>query len=124
MRTPSIYRVLAERLKRWEGSFRNYVRRLCREDIVIEVYLVGSRARGNSLPYSDYDVVAIVPDNVDKLDAVVELRKLRSEPFPLDLVVLNLSDTRDPIFKRMLEEGVKLCSKSHLVPQGRAKATP
>jgi predicted nucleotidyltransferase len=111
MQTPNIYRVLAERLKRWESSFRDYIRKLCKEDIVIEAYLVGSRARGDNLPYSDYDVVVIVPDGIDKLDAVVKLRRLRNEPFPLDLIVLNLSDVRDPIFKRMLEEGVRLCNK-------------
>ncbi len=102
---------MARRLsERWE-AFREYVERLCREEVVLEAYLVGSRARGDHLPYSDYDVVIVVPRGIDKLEAAERLRKLRRRSFPLDLIVLHRDETRDPLFEEMLREGKKLCRK-------------
>ena len=107
--TPSLYRVMARRLSEWEEAFREYVERLCREEIVLEAYLVGSRARGDYLPYSDYDVVVVVPPGIDKLEAAEKLRKLRKRSFPLDLIVLHRDEAQDPLFAEMLREGKKLC---------------
>ncbi len=109
--TPSLYRVMARRLSEWEEAFREYVERLCQEDMVLEAYLVGSRARGDHLPYSDYDVVVVVPPGIDKLEASERLRKLRKRSFPLDLIVLHSDETRDPLFAEMLREGKVLCRK-------------
>ena len=118
MPTPSAYRVLAGRMAEWEGAFREYAERLCRDPLVLEAYLVGSRARGDHLPYSDYDVAVVVPAGADKLEAAERLRALRRRPFPLDLVVLDEEEARSPLFRRMLEEGRPLCRRGR--PGGRA----
>ena len=102
---------MARRLSEWEKAFREYVERLCREEMVLEAYLVGSRARGNHLPYSDYDVVVVVPPGIDKLEAAERLRKLRRRPFPLDLIVLHSDEARDPLSAEILREEKKLCKK-------------
>jgi len=106
-----LYRVMTRRLSEWEEAFREYVERLCREEIVLEAYLVGSRARGDNLPYSDYDVVVVVPPSIDKLEAAERLRKLRKRSFPLDLIVLHGDEAEDPLFEEMLREGKRLCKK-------------
>ena len=110
MQTPNpYYRVMASRLRTWDRAFKKFVSSLCREDIVVEAYLVGSRARGDYLPYSDYDVVVVVPDNVDKFEAVVKLRSLREESFPLDLIVLHASEISDSIYAEMMKNAKRLC---------------
>ncbi|GAB6148251.1 nucleotidyltransferase domain-containing protein [Stetteria hydrogenophila] len=111
MRTPNL-RVYAERMKAWEGAFREFVEVLCRNGNVLEVYLSGSRARGNSLPYSDYDVVVIVREARDPVEEAVRLRRLRRRSFPLDLLVLTPSEARDPLYRGMLEGAVRLCGKA------------
>ena len=72
--------------------------------MVLEAYLIGSRARGDHLPYSDYDVVVVVPPGIDKLEAAERLRKLRRRPFPLDLIVLHSDEARDPLSAEILRE--------------------
>ena len=111
MPTPSIYQVLARRMAEWEEAFRGYVERLCRDPLVLEAYLVGSRARGDNLPYSDYDVAVIVPPGTDKLEAAERLRLLKRRPFPLDLIVIDREEAREPLYRRMLEEGKPLCKR-------------
>jgi len=104
-----LLRALARRLQGWEEAFRLFAERLCRHPLVAEAYLVGSRARGGWLPYSDYDVLVVVEDGVDPLEAAEELRRLRGEGFPLDLLVVERSRLRDPLIARMLEGARKLC---------------
>lgn len=119
MPTPSLYRVLAERMKGWEEAFREYVERLCRDPAVLEAYLVGSRARGDNLPYSDYDVVVIVPPDRDRLEEAVRLRRLRRRGFPLDLLVLHPDEARDPVYREMLRVAKPLCRKAERKSKGR-----
>ena len=109
MPTPKGFSVYAARLKGWEEAFRDYVRRLCGSRLVIEAYLVGSRARGDNLPYSDYDVVVVVPEAVDRVEAAEELRRLRRKAFPLDLLVLHPDEVSDPIYAEMLRRARRLC---------------
>ena len=109
MQTHSLYRVLAKRIREWNDGFREFVERLCREEIVIEAYLVGSRARGDNLPYSDYDVLVVVPDDLDKIEAAIKLRRLRRKSFPLDLIVLWASETADKVYAEMMRGAKKLC---------------
>ncbi len=68
------------------------------------VILFGSRARGDSLPYSDYDVAVVLDHVEDRLRVAEELAKLKPSKLPLDLVVLEAGDLRDPLVARMLEE--------------------
>ncbi len=98
-----------ERLRSWERNFHDYVEKLCRDPNVLEAYLVGSRARGNHLPYSDYDVAVVVRNGLDKLTEAERLRRLREKPFPLDLIFVWESELGDPIYAKMLENAKPLC---------------
>ena len=109
MQTPNLYQVLARRLKQWEEAFNDFVKALCRDPNVLKAYLVGSRARGEALPYSDYDVVVVVPDGLDKLEEAVRLRRLRERPFPLDLIVIHVSEENDKLYEKMMEKARRLC---------------
>lgn len=100
----------ARRMKSWEEGFKEFVSVLCMDN-VLEAYLVGSRARGDYLPYSDYDVVVIVRESSDPLEEAVRLRRLRKHSFPLDLIVLTPSQASDPIYDEMFRTAIKLCSK-------------
>ncbi|AEM39111.1 DNA polymerase beta domain protein region [Pyrolobus fumarii 1A] len=66
------------------------------------ILLFGSRARGDNLPYSDYDVAVILERVEDRLREAEELAKLKPSRLPLDLVVLELDDLRDPLIAKML----------------------
>lgn len=101
--------VYAERLKAWEEAFREFVETLCRDGRVVKAYLAGSRARGDNLPYSDYDVVVVVKPGVDKIDAAVELRRLRRRGFPLDLLVITADEALDPLYSELLRHAKPLC---------------
>ncbi|MEL9908629.1 MAG: nucleotidyltransferase domain-containing protein [Desulfurococcus sp.] len=106
---PRIYEIYIERLKIYEEAFREFVEALCRSDKIIDAFLVGSRARGDNLPYSDYDIVVVVPSNIDKLSVAEELRRLRKKSFPLDLIPLYKDELNDPIYSEMLRYARKLC---------------
>jgi predicted nucleotidyltransferase len=53
------YGLRRDRVFRVEEDFRMFVEELCRGGLAREVYLVGSRARGDSMPYSDYDIILV-----------------------------------------------------------------
>ncbi len=109
LQIPNVYRILAERFRSWNRAFEEFVERLCREEIVLEAYLVGSRARGDNLPYSDYDVVVVIPPTLDKLDVIVKLRLLRTGSFPLDLIALYPDELEDPLYREMLRYAKRIC---------------
>ena len=111
METPRIYEIYAEKLKTYEEAFREFVEVLCKSDKVVEAFLVGSRARGDNLPYSDYDIVVVVPNNTDKLLVAEELRRLRRKSFPLDLIPIYKDELDDPIYSEMLRHAKKLCNR-------------
>lgn len=111
--TPKVYKVYARRLSEYDKAFGEFVEVLCKDDRVIDVLLTGSRARGDALPYSDYDVIVVIPDNSDKLSLVEELRRLRRRSFPLDLIAIHESELRDPLYSEMLRNSMKLCNKKH-----------
>ncbi len=67
------------------------------------IILVGSRARGDYLPYSDYDIVIVLEHVDDKLRLIEELRKLKPRGLSLDLIVVSLEEIHtDPIIRQML----------------------
>jgi predicted nucleotidyltransferase len=109
LQTRKFYSTLAERVAQLEKSFSEFVQALCSSELVEEAYLVGSRARGDHVPSSDFDVVVIVREHVDPLEAAVQIRLLSKKSIPLDLVVLYRSDLADPIYRKMLEGSKKLC---------------
>lgn len=95
----------------WYREFENFVKELCRNDHILELYLVGSRARGNNRPSSDFDVVVVVKDDYDPLAVAETFRLLRRAFFPLDLIVICRRELKDPVYTEMLSQAKKLCSK-------------
>ena len=99
----------ATRVREYDEAFKEFVETLCRSDMVLKAFLVGSRARGDNLPYSDYDVVVVVPSGSDKLSTAEQLRRLRKKSFPLDLIVLYRDELEDPVYSEMLKNAIELC---------------
>jgi predicted nucleotidyltransferase len=97
------------RVSEYERRFREFVEELCRSGLAEEVYLVGSRARGDSTPSSDFDVVLVVDEGRDPVDVATRARLLRREAFPLDVVVLRRSEVGDPIYGEMLRDARRIC---------------
>lgn len=62
----------------------------------LEVWLFGSRARGDHRHHSDYDVLAVVPDesacDLDDLMFWIRLRRDNSIRLPLDLMGVSISE--------------------------------
>ncbi|MEM0218356.1 MAG: nucleotidyltransferase domain-containing protein [Desulfurococcaceae archaeon] len=91
-----------------EEMFKRFIDTLCRSSSVKEVYLVGSRARGDHTPSSDFDI-AVVTENDDIIDVAEHVSSLRKEPVPLDVIVLRREDLENPLYKEMLRNKRKLC---------------
>lgn len=98
----------AENVERREEYFQEFVESVCRHGSVLEVYLVGSRVRGDYRASSDFDIVVVVDtDNI--LEIAEEISRLRKKPVPVDVIVLRRGDLEDPIYKPMLEHRKRLC---------------
>ncbi len=69
------------------------------------VVLFGSRARGESLPYSDYDIMVVLEEVGDKLSEAMCVYSLKPRPLPVDVVVVGVDELGDPIIMRMLSRG-------------------
>ena len=103
------YKLMRGRVSRMEEDFRVFVEELCRSCLAKEVYLVGSRARGDSMPYSDYDIVLVIGGGIDPLDVAEKVRLTRVTRVPLDVVVLREDELGDPVYGEMLKYKRKLC---------------
>jgi predicted nucleotidyltransferase len=103
------YKLMRDRVSRMEEDFRVFVEELCRSCLAKEVYLVGSRARGDSMPYSDYDIVLVIGGEIDPLGVVEKVRLTRVTRVPLDVVVLREDELGDPVYGEMLKYKRKLC---------------
>ncbi|RUM48124.1 MAG: hypothetical protein DSY37_00500 [Hyperthermus sp.] len=68
--------------------------------------LFGPRARGENLPYSDWDIAVIVEcrSPIDKLRISEEMYRLKPPAMPLDPIIICRSELNDPLVARMLEE--------------------
>ena len=104
-----LYSALAEKVETYSEAFREFVQALCNSELAKEAYLVGSRARGDNLSSSDFDIVVIVEDEVDPLDVAIRVRLLKKKSIPLDIVALRRGDLKDPIYRKMLENAKKIC---------------
>ncbi len=105
----NMLRNMARRVLSWEEEFRAYVRVVCESGLVKELYLIGSRARGEHATSSDFDLLAVVEEGADPLEVAERLRLLRRGSFPLDLIVLREGEVRDPVYREMLEGRRRLC---------------
>ena len=100
---------MGKRVSEYEKRFREFIEELCRSGLAEEVYLVGSRARGDNIPSSDFDVVLVIDDDRDPVEVAIKARLLRREAFPLDIVVLRRSEVSDRIYSEMLKHSKKIC---------------
>ncbi|MEZ0345804.1 MAG: nucleotidyltransferase domain-containing protein [Infirmifilum sp.] len=92
-----------------EKLFREFVEELCRSRLVEEVYLVGSRARGDNIPSSDFDIIIVVNNNMDLIETLERVYKLKKHPIPIDIIALHSEDLNDPLYKEMLKDRKRLC---------------
>jgi len=99
-----LLRYLARRQLAKEELFQNYIKLLIRKISRSTILIFGSRARGDFVPYSDYDVAVILTFINDKLELIEKLRRLKPKGLDLDLIVLSINDLRDPIVKSMLSD--------------------
>ncbi|MEM4806118.1 MAG: nucleotidyltransferase domain-containing protein [Thermofilaceae archaeon] len=96
----------AELLKRQNELLDEFVKNVAERLGRCAVLLFGSRARGNHLPYSDFDIAIVVEEAVDKLSLIEELRALKPRGLPLDLIIFEREDLKSPVVKKMLEGAI------------------
>lgn len=103
----TVLKKLREKLAKLDRLFEEYVSLLARTYPESTILLFGSRARGNNLPYSDYDLMIIVKlrDSRDRLTETVKAYSLKPVQLPIDLLVVDLEELDDPIVLKMLERG-------------------
>ncbi len=99
-----LLRYLAENLRRSNELLKQFVERIIYKHPKSTVLLIGSRARDDHLPHSDYDVLIIIREVNDKIKLVEELRKLKPLGLNLDLMVITLDELEDPITKQMISK--------------------
>jgi len=103
-----LLRRMAEAMRRAPSLLEEYVAKIASAEPEATVLLFGSRSRGEGEPYSDYDVAVVLRGAVDKLEAVLRLRRLKPRALSLDLVVLLPEDLEDPLIRNMLKGAVVL----------------
>ena len=118
-----LLRILRDMLPRDE-YLEVFVRRVAERYPRSTIVLFGSRARGDSLPYSDYDVAVILEGVGDRVRVAEEVARLKPPELPLDLVILEPGDLEDPIIGRMLEGCRTLYDGLGLDPCGGSRAQP
>ena len=92
----------ASLLSKQEELLREFAERVAARLGRCTILLFGSRARGDHLPYSDFDVAVVVERAEDKLAMIEELREMQPRGLPLDLVVLEAEELADPLVEEML----------------------
>lgn len=105
-----LLRSLRRRVESSDRLLEDYVKRLASAYPRATILLFGSRARGDSLPYSDYDIAIVLPEPEceDKIGRAVEARSMKPRGISVDVVILCESELEDPIVRRMLEKSVVL----------------
>jgi len=103
----TVLKRLRERLRKLDRIFEEYISLLSRTYPESTILLFGSRARGNNLPYSDYDLMIIIKlrDSRDKLAEAIKAYNLKPTQLPIDLLVVDVEELDDPIVAKMLERG-------------------
>lgn len=62
-----------------------------------QVWLFGSRARGQARPESDWDLLVVVPDDTDEglFDPLVAWRMSKESGVPADVILCRVSELRE-----------------------------
>lgn len=94
---------MARKQREASKLLEEYVKQLMSKLPQCTILLFGSRARGEHLPYSDYDLAVIMSHVEDKVRKIEELRKMKPRGIDLDLIVLSLDELNDPLVKEMIQ---------------------
>ena len=103
-----LLKYLARKKKQSNKLLLEYVEKLKQKVPKSIILLFGSRARGEYLPYSDYDVAVILEDSDNKLYVTEKLRRLKPKGLDLDLIVLSIDELNDKLVKEMLRNSIIL----------------
>ncbi len=103
-----LLKYLSEKKRKSGELLQEYVRRL--KEVVPNsvIILYGSRARGEQLPCSDYDVAVILENIEDKVKVTEELRRVKPRGLDLDLIVLSVDELSDRVVQEMLKNSIVL----------------
>lgn len=97
-----LLRSRARKLRNERKVLHKYIEILSKNYPRSTVVLFGSRARGDELPYSDYDLAVILDKVGDRISLVETLRRLKPRGLPLDLIVIQVDELSDPLTSTML----------------------
>ena len=86
-----------------EKRLSEFVKRISARIPDSTIVLFGSRARGESLPYSDYDIAVIVRRLEDRISETEQIMRLKPRSISVDLILLEQGDLEDPLIRKMLE---------------------
>ena len=97
-------RILSESVSKGDELLREFVSRVSSEYPGSTIVLFGSRARGDYMPYSDYDVAVVFRKVIDESEReiMLRIRSLKPSGLPLDLLVLSVDDLSDPVIRDSL----------------------
>ena len=98
------YEYLRNRVKRYEELFKKFI-----DNIVqllgnkVTIILFGSRASGENMESSDFDLMIIVENDADRLSLMEKLYELKPEGVPIDIVVIKKKELEIGTIKKMLK---------------------
>jgi predicted nucleotidyltransferase len=94
---------LGESISKGDELLRGFASRVSSEYPSSTIVLFGSRARGDYMPYSDYDVAVVFRKVTDERELMLRIRGLKPGGLSLDLLVLSVDDLSDPVIREMLK---------------------
>ena len=103
-----LLKYLARKRRESDKLLREYIERLKQVIPNSVILLFGSRAKGEHLPYSDYDIAVILEKVDNKISTIEELRKLKPRGLNLDLTIILTSELKDKIVQEMLKNSIIL----------------
>jgi len=70
------------------------------KDVNVQIYLFGSRARGDNSPFSDIDIGFLTDEEItEKLVLLREILENSNFPYKVDLVDLSSSELKEVVLK-------------------------
>ena len=101
--TVNMFKYLRESVIRYSDEFQRYIRKVIEAlGDTCSIVLFGSRARGDNMESSDFDVAIIVKDELSTFDVLDKVVVIERGCVPVDLVVLKISDLERVIIRKML----------------------
>ena len=103
------YAFLRKRVQDYENAFRSFVTTLISKfGSKLTIILFGSRARFDNKESSDFDLLVIVENTINKLDLMEELYSLKPTNVPIDIIVMHINELKSATVKKMLSPSIIL----------------